>query len=133
MDHSADPHQTATPFPTSEGTAERTASGSARSGAATGGTGSYGQSSNAGDDLLNRVVQGAHEAIDRLAGAAAPHVHRLQEQVASAGETLNVKASDVRHMGDEWTESLRSTVREHPVAAMATALAVGMLIARITR
>lgn len=129
MDHSADPQSTATPFPTSEGTP----SGTARAGTATGSTGSSGQSSNAGDDLLNRVVQGAHEAIDRLAGTAAPHVHRLQEQVASAGETLNVKASDVRDMGDEWTESLRSTVREHPVAAMATALAVGMLIARITR
>lgn len=129
MDHTADPHPTATPFPTTEGAS----SGATRSGGSTGMGGPSAQASNAGDDLLNRVVQGAHEAIDRLAGTAAPHVHRLQEQVASAGETFNVKASDVRHMSDEWTESLRHTVREHPVAAMATALAVGMLIARITR
>lgn len=130
MDHTADPLKPTTPFPTSEGSS----SSASRTGSAQGGMGSTSTlSPNAGDDLLNRVVQGAHETIDRLAGTAAPHVHRLQEQVASAGETLNVKASDVRAMSDEWSESMRQTVREHPIAAVATALAVGMLIARITR
>jgi ElaB/YqjD/DUF883 family membrane-anchored ribosome-binding protein len=90
-------------------------------------------SSNRSDELLNRVVQGAHETIDRLAGTAAPHVHRLHEQVTHAGESLHLNGSDLSAMSDEWANSLRSTVREHPIAAMATALAVGMLVARITR
>lgn len=85
------------------------------------------------DELLQRVVQGAHETIDRLAERAAPHVSRLQEGVHDANERLHAKADALRETGDEWTESLRDTVREHPIAAVATALAVGMLIARLTR
>lgn len=79
-----------------------------------------------GDDMLARVVQGAHQTIDRLAESAAPHVHRLSEG-------LDSRSGQVREMSEEWTESLRTTVREHPLAAVATALAVGMLIARISR
>jgi ElaB/YqjD/DUF883 family membrane-anchored ribosome-binding protein len=89
--------------------------------------------SNRSDELLNRVVQTAHETIDRLAGTAAPHVHRLHEQVSHAGESLHLNGSDLSAMSDEWANSLRNSVREHPIAAMATALAVGMLVARITR
>lgn len=75
-----------------------------------------------GDDVLARVVHGAHETIDRLAETAAPHVQRLSEGTGH-----------MREVGDEWTESLRTTVRENPLAAVATALAIGMLVARITR
>jgi ElaB/YqjD/DUF883 family membrane-anchored ribosome-binding protein len=84
-------------------------------------------------DVLSRVVQGAHSAIDRMAETAAPAVQRLQDGVQAAGDTLSQRASDARDMGDEWAESLRSTVREHPLAALATALAVGVLVARLAR
>jgi hypothetical protein len=72
-------------------------------------------------DLLARVVHGAHATIDRLA-----------ESVSSAGESLNTGAGHVRDVGDEWAESLRITVREHPLAAVAAAVALGMLISRLT-
>jgi ElaB/YqjD/DUF883 family membrane-anchored ribosome-binding protein len=88
---------------------------------------------NAGDEMLDRIVQVAHEAIDRLAGTAAPHVHRLQEQFGHVGETFNLQASDVRATGEEWAESVRDTVREHPLVAVATAVALGMLLTRLTR
>ena len=84
-------------------------------------------------DLLARVVEGAHQTVDRLAESAAPQVQRLQEGVASAGEMLNSSADKVRELGDEWAEELRSTVREHPLMAVATALALGVLIARLAR
>ena len=70
--------------------------------------------------MLSRVVQGAHQTIDRLAGTAAPHVQRLQEGVAT-------RAEHVKQLGDEWAESLRGTVRDNPLAAVATALALGVL------
>ena len=84
-------------------------------------------------DSFERVVQGAHHTIDRLAETAAPHVQRLQDSVATAGETLHSRAHQVREVGDEWADSLRNTVRENPLAAVLTALAVGVLIARVTR
>lgn len=84
-------------------------------------------------ELLDRVVETAHQAIDRLADTAAPHVQRLQQGMASAGDALHQRADQAREMGDEWAESLRCTVRENPLAAVATALVVGVLIARLTQ
>jgi ElaB/YqjD/DUF883 family membrane-anchored ribosome-binding protein len=84
-------------------------------------------------DVLNKVVQGAHQAIDRMAESAAPAVQRVQDGVHAAGEALTQRAHDARELGDEWCESLRCTVRDNPLTAVATALAVGVLIARLTR
>lgn len=86
-----------------------------------------------GSEVLERVVQGAHQAIDSLAETAAPHVQRLEEGLHSAGGTLHTRVDQAREIGDEWADSLRVTVRENPLAAVATALAVGVLIARLTR
>jgi ElaB/YqjD/DUF883 family membrane-anchored ribosome-binding protein len=83
------------------------------------------------DDLIGRIAQSAHETIDRLAETAAPHVNRLQESLS--GEALHQRADDAREWRDEWTESLRCTVRENPLAAVGVALAVGLLIARLSR
>lgn len=86
----------------------------------------------AATELLGRVVQGAHDTVDRLAAQAAPHVQRLQDGVAQTGDTLKARADQASAMGDEWADSLRTTVREHPLAAVATALAVGLVLARLT-
>jgi ElaB/YqjD/DUF883 family membrane-anchored ribosome-binding protein len=80
-------------------------------------------------DLMSRVVQGAHQTIDQLAERAAPAVERMHQK----GDELGVRADHLREVGDEWAESMRSTVRENPLAAVAVAVAVGMLFARITR
>ena len=76
------------------------------------------------DDMLTRVVQGAHQTIDRLADSAAPHVQRLQEGVGA-------RAQQAKAAGDQWTESLRCTVRDNPIAAVASALALGVLLDRL--
>lgn len=85
------------------------------------------------NDLVNRMAQSAHQTIDRLAGHAAPHVQHLQDSMGTANAKLHERADQVRHLRDDWTESLRGTVREHPLAAIGTALAVGLLIARLAR
>lgn len=87
----------------------------------------------AGNDMLARVVQGAHQTIDKLADTAAPHVQKLQEGVASAGEMVSDRTAQARELGDEWAEALRTTVRDNPITAVVTALALGLLVARITR
>ena len=112
---------TSIPFPTSQPAASPAPADSIASGAS------------ATAPLLDRVVRGAHETIDRLAETAAPHVHKLEETVGHAGEKLQANASRARELGDEWTESVRCTVRDNPLAAVAVALVVGALIARIAR
>ena len=84
------------------------------------------------NDLFQRVVQGAHQTVDSLAATAAPHLQRLQEGMSSAADALPQNVESMRKFGDEWTETLRTTVRENPLAALATAVAVGLLISRLT-
>lgn len=92
--------------------------------------------SNAGNptgDMMSRVVGSAHDAIDHLARDAAPHVQRVQDGLASANEMLHQRGDQVRQLGSEWSDGVNRTVREHPLAAIATAFTLGMLLTRLMR
>ena len=127
-----------TPFPSSSNPSSTGATGLSEGMSAAADDGSYrapdpGPAAGAASsDLMRRVVQGAHATIDRLADTAAPAVSRLQDNVAGAGNKLHAGADHVREVGDEWAESLRSTVRENPITAIAVALAAGVLIAKLS-
>ncbi len=83
-------------------------------------------------DVMRRVVQGAHEAVDRIADKAIPAVERLRGTYNDAADTLKQRADQAADLKDEWTESLRTAVREHPLAAIGTALALGVILAKLT-
>jgi ElaB/YqjD/DUF883 family membrane-anchored ribosome-binding protein len=85
------------------------------------------------NERVARVAQGAHDTVDRLAEKAAPAVQKLESTVAHANEALHAQMNRAREVGDEWTDNLRGTVREHPLASVAVALAAGMVLARLTR
>jgi len=112
------------PFPT--------ASSAVPPGDSTGGNGreateSAATAARAGSDAFERVVQGAHRTVDRLAETA----DGLREGMdAGTAGSLSERLDEFRALGDEWADSLRSTVREHPLAALAAAVAVGMIVAR---
>jgi ElaB/YqjD/DUF883 family membrane-anchored ribosome-binding protein len=139
------PAETA-PFPTSSSAAATSSSSTAATpretpaelhdampDAAWSGDGADGNRAASADDLIGRIAQSAHDTIDRLAEVVAPRVNRLQERVSGAGDSLQVRADHAREVTDEWAESLRCTVRESPLAAVGVALAVGLLVARLTR
>mgnify|MGYP003532595683 FL=1 len=71
--------------------------------------------SHAGADVVQRVAQGAHDSIDRL-----------QSGLQSGVEQARISA-------DEWSGSLRETVREHPLSAVGGAFALGVIFARLMR
>ncbi len=73
-----------------------------------------------------RVAQGVHDTVDRVAEKAAPAAQKLEA-------TVHDQIHRARELGDEWTDSLRTTVRERPLSAVLVALAAGILISRITR
>jgi len=83
-------------------------------------------------DVMRRVVQGAHEAVDRIADKAIPAVERLRDTYNDATDSLKQRADQAVDLKDEWTESLRTAVREHPLAAIGTALALGVILAKLT-
>ena len=53
--------------------------------------------------------------------------------MTSAGELVSERAGQVLETGEEWAQSVRATVRENPLGAVVAAVAVGMLLARLTR
>ena len=80
-----------------------------------------------------RRAQGADATVDRLADGVAPTLRQLGERVASAENTLQTKTDQIRETRDQWSESLRTAVRNNPLASLAGAPAIGALIARLAR
>jgi ElaB/YqjD/DUF883 family membrane-anchored ribosome-binding protein len=128
---------TGSPFPTSSSMGESPSSldTGLDTGTSTGsmsGTDTLGSTGMTADRTLERLVQGAHQAVDSLAAKAGPAVERLKSSMGSAGESMQERADQLSAMQEEWIESARATVREHPLASLAAAVAVGMLISRLT-
>jgi len=121
---------TTTPSSASPATPSAGGSGSRPVGAAA--DAAIDQAADAERDVMRRVVQGAHEAVDRIADKAIPAVERLRGTYNDAAESLKQRADQAIDLKDEWTESLRTAIREHPIAAVGTALALGVIIARLT-
>ena len=117
-------------FPTSSSSPSTSMGGSDMTSTGSGGATSGSTSPQA---MVDRLAQTAHEAIDRVAGAAGPAVEKLRTSFTGAGDKLHGQADTLRATGDEWMESCRHTVREHPLAAVGTALLAGWLIGRILR
>jgi len=84
-------------------------------------------------DVLNRVTESAHKAVDRMAEKAGPAVEKIESSMLHANESLGEQAQHIRELGDEWTHTLRDTVRENPLTAVLLAVTAGALIARMTR
>jgi hypothetical protein len=82
-----------------------------------------------GGELGGALVRGAHDAVDMIAakvtsllGGAGGSDKALEEGVA--------KAVDMR---DEWLSTARQAIREHPVAALATAALIGVVVVKLAR
>jgi ElaB/YqjD/DUF883 family membrane-anchored ribosome-binding protein len=82
---------------------------------------------------MDRAVQAGHNTIDRVADASASTVRRMGERMQGAEDALHAKTAQLRITRDEWVESMRGTVRSNPLASVAAAMALGLLVARVTR
>lgn len=111
---------TTTPFPTSASAGMTT------------GTAGTDPTNSAQHRFIERVVQGAHEAIDKAARVAVPAVDRLSDQARRATVRVNERADQLGTLQDQWVQDCRTTVRQHPLAAVATGVALGWLIGRLT-
>jgi len=66
------------------------------------------------DRLIKRATSSAHSAVDSVAAKVTSITGGLQDGVSKAGDTR-----------DEWLESARDAIRQHPFAAVAGALVIG--------
>jgi ElaB/YqjD/DUF883 family membrane-anchored ribosome-binding protein len=85
------------------------------------------------DPAIERMARGAHSAVDRVAGSASTAVERVRTGVQGAVGSVSDKMHDLSASREVWADSARERVREHPLATVGAALAVGYLLARILR
>jgi hypothetical protein len=71
---------------------------------------------------FERVVSGAHEAVDSAA-----------ESVAQAAERLRTQAQRFSDFERECAETCRARVRDNPLSYLAGALVLGVLLGRLSR
>jgi ElaB/YqjD/DUF883 family membrane-anchored ribosome-binding protein len=71
---------------------------------------------------LDRIADTAHQTVDRFASAASTAAGRLSE-----------KSDELLQLKDQVVDQTRGYVKEHPLATVAIALAIGMLLSRLTR
>lgn len=71
---------------------------------------------------VNRASDRAHETVDRMANAA-----------SSALEQWGAKGDELLAIKDRAIEQTRGYVKQNPLMALGIALALGILVARITR
>ena len=73
------------------------------------------------EGLIKRVTQTAHEAVDGVAAKISSTVDGIQGGVSKVGDTR-----------DEWVESAREAIRQHPFAAIGTAVLIGLALRSLT-
>jgi hypothetical protein len=86
-----------------------------------------------GTNFVDRLAQGAHHAVDQAAASAKPALEKLQESGVAAREVLAEKAEAAASMSDELMDSVRHYVRERPLTVLAGAVALGIVLAGISR
>jgi ElaB/YqjD/DUF883 family membrane-anchored ribosome-binding protein len=69
---------------------------------------------------VDRIADGAHQAVDRLASVA-----------ATAADTLSVRGAQIRDAQVKLTGTARSYVSAHPLATVGIAVGVGFLLSRL--
>jgi len=91
---------------------------------------------------VDHASTGAHEAIDKVSGAARPVVgriasgaHHAVDQFASAAgqaaDTLGVTGEQLNNAQVRAMEQCRGYLRDHPVASLGIAVAAGFLLSRL--
>jgi ElaB/YqjD/DUF883 family membrane-anchored ribosome-binding protein len=86
-----------------------------------------------GTNFVDRLAQGAHQAVDQAAASAKPALEKLQTSGAAAREVLAEKAEAAASMSDELIDSVRHYVRERPLTVVAGAIALGIVLAGVSR
>lgn len=123
------------PFPTSE-----TQFGATPASASSGGRDSASSAATRPDASAQTTTRPAADlgaAAASAATAAGSAVDRVvqtgQEHLGRVGTDLKVNVERVVGSSEEWVETVRCSVRENPLGAMAVAVAAGLLLARLSR
>jgi ElaB/YqjD/DUF883 family membrane-anchored ribosome-binding protein len=79
-----------------------------------------------------KIAEQASAGLSRLTDTAQQTMGRVTDYASQAAARLSDKGRDLMDMEGRALESARSYVRQHPVAAIGIAIAIGLIISRLT-
>jgi ElaB/YqjD/DUF883 family membrane-anchored ribosome-binding protein len=88
------------------------------------------QGSTPSASTAERLAEQASAGLSRLSDTAQQTMGRVSEYASQAASRLSDRGQDL--MDSRTFESARSYVRQHPIAAIGIAIAVGLLISKLT-
>jgi ElaB/YqjD/DUF883 family membrane-anchored ribosome-binding protein len=71
--------------------------------------------------VVERIADGAHDAVDKAAGAATAAVRMVDQKSGKLLKTVQERQA-------RYVEGSRERVREHPLASLGVALAAGIVL-----
>lgn len=84
-------------------------------------------------ETLDKMEQGAHRTVNQVADAVAAGMKNAQQAFTKVTENVQQKSRQWKDDGNEWTESLRETVKQTPLTSIATAFLIGALVTHVCR
>jgi ElaB/YqjD/DUF883 family membrane-anchored ribosome-binding protein len=78
------------------------------------------------------VADRASESLGRLSENAQQAMERLTDVASQTANRLSEKGHELWDMRGEAADTARSYVRQHPIATIGIAIAIGLLISRLT-
>ncbi|MGZ5094742.1 MAG: glycine zipper domain-containing protein [Burkholderiales bacterium] len=78
------------------------------------------------------VADKATESLGRLTETAQQAMERLSDVASQTANRLSEKGQELWDMRGQAADTARSYVREHPIATIGIAIAIGLLISRLT-
>lgn len=83
------------------------------------------------DDMVGKIADSTHDIVDQVAQKTRPAVNQLRDAAGNAVDTLAEKAVNLQKMERKMLFEMVDTIRTHPFASIAAALACGMMIGRL--
>lgn len=80
---------------------------------------------------LDSAVRGVHETVDRVAAKVTPAIDHLVGSAHSVTDAAHQRVVRLNQTGNEWADSLRTTVRQRPLMSLVMAVVAGYLASRI--
>ena len=90
------------------------------------------QGSSQTGSTTDKLSEQASAGLSRLSETAQQTMGRVSQAASQAATRLSDKGHELYEMQGEYMETARTYVREHPMAAIGIAIAVGLLISRLT-
>lgn len=83
--------------------------------------------------MVDRMARSALTEVDRVADTTSSAVGRVRSGVSDTLSIVSDKVHGLASSREQWVDTCRQSVRDHPLAAVGVGLAAGYLIARWLR